>query len=70
MHQVRKVGAMSTDCTKCDGWGCRACLSLGEQSPSVDELREERLKKRVTELEAENGRLRMRLEIADRDLRR
>lgn len=48
----------ATDCTKCDGWGCRSCLKLGgEQSPSVDELREERMKGRVTELERGLGDL-------------
>jgi hypothetical protein len=40
-------------CLHCDGWGCSRCLPRrGEQGPSDGELREERLKARVRELEA------------------
>ena len=43
-----------TKCLHCDGWGCRRCLVVGgEQSPSIEELCEERLRSRVRELEAE-----------------
>lgn len=43
----------ATDCTKCDGWGCRGCMELGgEQSPSVSEQREARLMGRIATLEA------------------
>lgn len=64
---------ITNNCSKCDGWGCRACIApagVGEQGLSADELELVRLRGRVAQLEAENGRLRMQLEIADREARR
>jgi hypothetical protein len=48
---------MSSDkprCLHCDNWGCSRCTPRGgEQSPTVDEYREARLRDRVAELERE-----------------